>query len=112
MARGGKQPGAGRPKGSKTRTTAEMRSRCRMYTDRALDVLERIAEKSKNESNKMSAVKEILDRGHGKAAQVLAGDPDNPVQTRVVMAWDTEPIPEPPRSAEEPPAEKTEQDPD
>lgn len=81
MARGSKpgerRPGAGRPKGSKNKATKELKDLCRQYTDEAVKELARLARKAESEQARVSAIRELLDRGHGKPTQVVAGDADN-----------------------------------
>ena len=36
----------------------------------------------------IAATKILLDRGYGKVADKVIGDPDNPVQTKVIFAWE------------------------
>lgn len=85
---GGKRPGAGRPKGSKSKATAEARAtiseRAKEYTDEALQALADIL-KSQNApaAAKVSAATALLDRGYGKPVQSteLSGPDGGPVQT-------------------------------
>lgn len=35
---------------------------------------------AENQATQVLAIRELLDRGYGKATQVVAGDPDNPVR--------------------------------
>jgi phage gp46-like protein len=71
---GGKRPGAGRPKASKSKATAEARAtiseRAKEYTDEALQALADIL-KSQNApaAAKVSAATALLDRGYGKPVQ-------------------------------------------
>jgi hypothetical protein len=62
--------GRGRPKGSLSKVTKAVREVAQEYTDEALGVLAAIM---RNEAEpaaaRVSAVKEILDRGHGKSTQ-------------------------------------------
>jgi len=88
MAKGGKRPGSGRPKGSQSRATAEARAkiseRAKEYTDEALQALADIL-KSQNApaAAKVSAATALLDRGYGKPVQSteLSGPDGGPVQT-------------------------------
>ena len=69
---GGKRVGAGRRKGSVNKVTAEIRDMASQYTQQALEGLLSIAQTSDSDSARVSAWKEILDRGHGKSLQSVA----------------------------------------
>src|SRR5262245_31002881 len=69
--KGGRQPGAGRPKGSRNKVNVELGEAAREYTIRALEQLWKIATHSRSDGARVAALKEILDRGHGKAPQAL-----------------------------------------
>jgi len=80
MARGGKQPGAGRPKGSTNKATAEVKELARQYGAGAIDQLAKLAGlagrryTAKAEAAQVAAIKEILDRGYGKATQPIGNE--------------------------------------
>jgi hypothetical protein len=84
--RGGKRPGAGRPKGSRDAATVEQKATleelARSHTETALNVLVSVAEGSESDSARVSAATALLDRGYGKPRQSLevAGDPNNPLE--------------------------------
>lgn len=71
----------GRQKGTVNKVTAEIGEIAREYGPGAVEKLWHIATKSKSDSAKVAAIKEVLDRGYGKAAQsmTLKGDPNNPL---------------------------------
>lgn len=73
--RGGKRPGAGRPKGAVDRATAEQKATleelARSHTETALNVLVQVAQASESDAARVSAASVILDRGYGKARQGL-----------------------------------------
>jgi predicted thioesterase len=68
--RGGKRPGAGRPKGAKQAATAEqvqsIADLARVHSTTALKVLADIALKGDSESARVAAANALLDRGYGK----------------------------------------------
>lgn len=70
MAKGGKQPGAGRPKGQPNRATRELKDLAAQYTEEAVLTL---AEVMRNDEApavaRVTAAVAILDRGHGKPRQ-------------------------------------------
>lgn len=86
MPKGGKQPGGGRPKGSKNKSTvardagrAWMEAQARTYTDEALAVLAAIMREGTSEPARIAAARELLDRGHGKAPQALTDADGGPL---------------------------------
>lgn len=80
MAQGGKQPGAGRPKGSANKVTAEVKELARQYGPAAIDELAKLAGlagrryKAQAEAAQVAALKEVLDRAYGKATQPIANE--------------------------------------
>jgi len=74
MARGGKRPGAGRPKGSRNKVTEEKRKRladlAQEYTEEALEALVSVVRDGEApHSAKVNAATALLDRAHGKPTQ-------------------------------------------
>ena len=67
--------GKGRPKGVPNKATASIRDIARQYTDEAVKALVE-ALRTETGAARVSAAKEILDRGYGKASTVLSGDED------------------------------------
>ena len=72
--RGGSRPGAGRPKGAKSRATkqakAQLSELAKAYAPEALDMLAQVMRSGESEAARVSAANSILDRGYGKPAQV------------------------------------------
>lgn len=76
-SRGGSKPGerrGGRKKGTPNKATASIKELARQYTTEALEALVGVLRDSETDAAKVSAAKEILDRGYGKATTVVAGD--------------------------------------
>src|SRR5690625_3284234 len=73
--RGGRRPGAGRPKGARAKARGEPRVRlqelARAHTQTALDALVPEATSSESDSAKVAAANALLDRGYGKPSQAL-----------------------------------------
>jgi hypothetical protein len=71
--RGGKRPGAGRPKGSKDVATREqgatLAELARAHTDTALQALVKVAKSGESEAARVTAATAILDRGYGRPTQ-------------------------------------------
>ena len=86
MAGKGSAPGerrGGRQKGTPNKVTLEIRDLARSYGPAAIAELARLAGLSKaagseNESTRVMAIKELIDRGYGKATQVIAGSDELP----------------------------------
>lgn len=74
--RGGKRPGAGRPKGSLNKATADIREAAQVYTGEALEKLAEIMRAGESEAARVAAIRELLDRGHGKPRQSLEVEAD------------------------------------
>lgn len=77
---------SGNPGGRSPRRTADGRTLAevaREHTEDALKVLVEVAKnKEENGSARVSAAKELLDRGWGRATQPISGDPEGaPIQT-------------------------------
>ena len=90
MARGGKRVGAGRPKGSVTKSTAQARGQiseiARKHTKVAMGVLVAVAQSSESDAARVTAAIAILDRGYGKPPQALTGDGGGAIKHEVVVA--------------------------
>jgi hypothetical protein len=71
--KGGARPGAGRPKGAVTKATADIRALASQYGPAALKELARLAEHAESEAARVSAIKELLDRGYGRSPQPITG---------------------------------------
>lgn len=87
MARGGARPGAGRKPGVPNRVTADIKALAQSYGAEAVEELVRILRKSENDNARIAAIKELFDRGYGKAAQsvIVNGDEEGgPVQFSVI----------------------------
>lgn len=73
----------GRQKGTPNKATQEIKELARGYGPKAVAELARIAgltkgPPSENEQTRVAAIKELLDRGYGKATQPISGDADGP----------------------------------
>ena len=60
----------GRKKGSLNRVQNDVRIAAQAYTGKCLEELARIATHGENETNRIVAIRELLDRGHGRIPQV------------------------------------------
>jgi queuine/archaeosine tRNA-ribosyltransferase len=69
------------------KSLTHIRSLARIHTDRAIQVLQGIMDGGQQESARIAAAKELLDRGWGKAAQPLTGgdDEDKPIAIQAIV---------------------------
>lgn len=94
--RGGKRPGAGRPKGRKDKATiaqlATLGDLAKNHTATALSALVDIAEKGESEASRVAAANSILDRIYGKPKQAIehGGRDGGPVEVirRIIVRND------------------------
>ena len=95
MAKGGKRAGAGRKPGVPNKATLEIKELARQYGPKAIEELAimagllKVADRkpAENDTARMAAAKEILDRGYGKAAQAIIGDENQPLKHVLEVSW-------------------------
>lgn len=83
MPKGGKREGAGRPKGSLNKATADVKQAAQAFTTDAISTLAEIMRSPEHPAAaRVSAANSLLDRGHGKPKQPLTGgdDDDSPIR--------------------------------
>lgn len=88
MPPGGKREGAGRKKGSVNKVTADIKAIAQSFGEEAIIHLVEIARDSDApHAARVAAVKEILDRGYGKAKQPLehTGEDGGPIKTETLL---------------------------
>lgn len=83
--RRGSAPGerrGGRKKGTLNKVTAELKTIARQYAPQAMVELARLAQHAGSEVARVAAIKEIFDRGYGKAPQAMehSGPNGGPIQ--------------------------------
>jgi hypothetical protein len=61
----------GRQKGALNKATADVKAAAQQYTAEAVEALAAIMRDSDSDAAKVAAIKEILDRGHGKSKQAI-----------------------------------------
>ncbi|MBA1234777.1 hypothetical protein G7Z98_09450 [Pseudomonas stutzeri] len=72
MAAGGKRAGAGRPAGRRNKVTADIKEIAQSFGEEAIkSLVEIVRDGEAPHAARVSAVKELLDRGYGKAKQAL-----------------------------------------
>jgi hypothetical protein len=92
VTRGGARPGAGRPKGSvsevrqaQLRAEATLRELAAEHTPEAIRTLvEMMQDQATPAAARVSAIRELLDRAHGKPAQTIVGDEERPIPLAIV----------------------------
>lgn len=85
---GGKRPGSGRKRGTSNKIGRDLRALAQPYTKEALAVLVAIMNDTKAPPQaRAMAADRILDRGWGKPAQAIVGDPENPLQLAAVIEF-------------------------
>lgn len=62
---------AGRPKGSLNKSTRDIKELAQQHTPKALKTLVSIMQASDSDAARVSAAKELLDRGYGKSTQTI-----------------------------------------
>jgi hypothetical protein len=87
MAQGRKT--GGRVKGTLNKATADVKEAAQKYTGEAVDALATIMRTSESDAARVAAIKEILDRGHGKARQPLDVEGNLGVTVEIVRFADT-----------------------
>jgi hypothetical protein len=81
----------GRKAGTPNKTTAEIREFARSYGRRAIKELAWLAFHAESGATQVMAIKELLNRGFGKAPQAVAVGVDTGV-SRVIVRWRDESI--------------------
>ncbi|MCY1285671.1 hypothetical protein D9M69_491140 [compost metagenome] len=69
----------GRRKGTPNKATVDVKALAQQYSEEAVkSLVEIMRDGDAPHAARVAAAKDILDRGHGKATQPIAGDPDRP----------------------------------
>lgn len=84
MAKGLKT--GGRKAGTPNKATAEIKTLARQYSQEALEALVKVIRSTDSDSARVAAIRELLDRGYGKATQPISGDEDGP-PVPVEIVW-------------------------
>jgi hypothetical protein len=63
--------GKGRPKGVRNKATADVKALAGQYSEVAIKELARLATSAESEAARVSAIKELLDRAHGRPTQAV-----------------------------------------
>jgi hypothetical protein len=65
----GNKYATGRPKGAQNKVTADIKALCQAAAPVAIERLIAIAQTADSQATQVAAIKELLDRGYGKATQ-------------------------------------------
>ncbi len=79
----GKKTG-GRKKGVPNKVNADLKAIAQRYTAEAIETLATIMRTSEGDAPRVGAIKEILDRGHGKSPQAITGAEGGPLIVEIV----------------------------
>jgi hypothetical protein len=78
----------GRTAGTLNKATSDLKTVAREYGPRVIEKLWAICEHGDTDQARISAAREILDRGYGKPAQPVSGDGDGePVIVKHLVEW-------------------------
>ncbi len=79
----------GRPKGSLNKATADIKALAMEHAPAAMKELARLATEAESEAARVSAIKELFDRGFGKSKQPLVGgdEDDPPIKNHLTVTF-------------------------
>lgn len=81
-----RQKTGGRTAGTPNKPLVNIREMAARYSGLAIETLVNIAQRSKNEGNRLNAANALLDRAHGKPSQSVANADNQPF--KIVVEWD------------------------
>ena len=80
--------GSGRQAGVPNKATADVKALAREHGPAAIQELARLATEAMSEQARVAAIKELLDRGYGRAPQAVTGEADGePVVVKHIVEW-------------------------
>jgi hypothetical protein len=74
----------GRVRGVPNKATADIKALAQVHAATAMTELARLATAAESEAARVAAIKELFDRGFGKARQPITGDDDAPPIQQVI----------------------------
>ena len=80
--------------GGRPKVVAELHALARTHAPDAIEELARLAVKARSEPARVAAIRELLDRGYGKATQFLAGEDEADRATAIRVVF-VKPKPQP-----------------
>jgi hypothetical protein len=75
----------GRAKGTPNKATAEIKSIAQHYGREAISLLAHMMRSGADAKVRVVAASALLDRGYGKPAQTLTGDPEKPLEHNIAV---------------------------
>lgn len=69
--RGGRRPGAGRPRGAPNKLSRPLRELAALHTEDCITVLVQLRDHAEAEQVRLAAANALLDRGHGRPRQEI-----------------------------------------
>jgi hypothetical protein len=75
----------GRAKGTPNKATAEIKMVARQYGREAISLLAQMMRSAADAKVRVMAASALLDRGYGKSAQTLTGDPEKPLEHNLAV---------------------------
>ena len=79
--------GQGRKPGVPNKATQDIKALAQEHGPAAIRELVRLAHDAKAEQTRVAAIKELLDRGYGRASQAITGADGGEIITRVIYGW-------------------------
>lgn len=89
----------GRTKGTLNKATADIKALAMVHAEAAMKELARLATKAESEAARVAAIKELFDRGFGKAKQSVELDGD--MTGSIIVQYVTTKTAPPPKSSDE-----------
>jgi len=80
--------GQGRPLGARNKATKEIKLLAQEHCAEAMTELARLAVSAESEAARVAAIKELFDRGYGKAVQAISGPNDGPIEVAAKASID------------------------
>ena len=77
--RGGRRPGAGRPRGVPNKLSRPLRELAALHTEDCIAVLVQLRDRAEAEHVRLAAANALLDRGHGRPRQEIDGHDEGPM---------------------------------
>ena len=81
----GQPKSGGRQKGTLNKATKEIKTAAQKHGAEAVRILAKLMTSADSDSAKISACKELLDRGYGKSAQAITGAEGAPLMPPIIQ---------------------------
>ena len=77
----------GRQKGTLNKATADIKALAQKHAEAAMTELARLATSAESEAARVAAIKELFDRGFGKAKQPVVGGDESDQPVKLEFTW-------------------------